>query len=41
MMILMMRKTFDDLDIPVSLPDVVDVVSLSLSPDDVVEYSSC
>ena len=29
------------IDMPVSVPDVVDVASLSLSPNDVVEYSSC
>ena len=29
------------IDMPVSVPDVVDVVSLTLSPDDVVEYPSC
>ena len=29
------------IDMPISVPDVVDVVGLSLSPDDVVEYPSC
>ena len=29
------------IDMPVSVPYAVDVVALSLSPDDVVEYPSC
>ena len=29
------------IDMTVSVPDAVDVVALSFSPDDVVEYPSC
>ena len=29
------------IDMPVSVPEVVDVAAISLSPDNVVEYPSC
>ena len=49
MMLLQLHDVNDDdekifwwfIDMLVIVPDVVDVVSLSLSPDDVVEYPSC
>ena len=52
MMILQLQDVNDDvidgeknfrwfIDMPVNFPDAVDVVALSLSLDDVVEYPSC